>query len=52
MIQATEPVHHKYYLESMLCNRRSHHKEKPTHHRKKQPLLARIRENLCIATVW
>ena len=52
MIQATKPVHHNYYLEPMLCNRRSHHKEKPTHHRKKQPLLARIRENLCIATVW
>ena len=52
MIQATKPVHHNYYLEPMLCNRRSHHKEKPTHHRKKQPLLAGIRENLCIATVW
>ena len=50
MIQATKPVHHNY-LQPMLCNRRSHHKEKPTHRKKKGPLLAGIRANLCIATV-
>jgi len=49
MTQATKPVHHNYYLEPMLGNKRSHHKEKPAHCKKKEPLLAGIRENLCIA---
>ena len=49
MTQATKPVQHNYYLEPMLCKYRSHHKEKPTHYKKKEPLLAGVRENLCIA---
>ena len=49
MTQATKPVHHNYYLEPMLGNKRSHHKEKPACCKKKEPLLAGIRENLCIA---
>ena len=49
MTWATKPVHHNYYLEPMLCNKRSHHKQKPAHCKTKEPLLAGIRENPCIA---
>ena len=33
-------------LEHMLCDKRSHHDEKPQHCSKEKPLLAAIRESL------
>ena len=58
---ALEPVSHNYrahvpqllkptHLEPMLCNKRSHHNEKPAHCNKELPLLSATRESLCTAT--
>ena len=38
-----EPAH----LKPMLCNKRSHHKEKPARHNKEQPPLTMTRESPC-----
>ena len=37
-------------LEPMLCNKRSHHNEKPAHHNKESTPLAATRESPCTAT--
>ena len=37
-------------LEPVLCNRRSHSHEKPTHSSQKQPLVAATRQSSCAAT--
>ena len=42
MLQLLKPVH----LEPVLCNKRSHDNEKPAHHNKGKPLLAKTRESL------
>ena len=37
---AAKPMHHNYgayNLEPVLCNKRSHRNEKPTHHDEEQP---------------
>ena len=50
----TEPMCRKYWsqhtLEPVLCNKRSHHSEKPAHYNCEWPLLAATRESLPIAT--
>ena len=46
MPQLLKPVH----LEPMLCNKRSHHNEKPAHRNEEQPLLTTARESPCAAT--
>ena len=59
--RATKPMHHNYWarvpqllkpapLEAVLCNERSHRKEKPTHCNEEQPLLAATRESPPAAT--
>ena len=51
-----EPVSHNYWarmpqllkpahLEPMLCNKRSHHNEKPARHNEEEPLLSATRES-------
>ena len=58
---ALDPVSHSYWarmpqllkpacLEPVLCNKRSHHNEKPRHRNEEQPPLATTRESLCAAT--
>ena len=39
-----------HVVEPMLCDKRSHHNEKPVHHYKEQPLLATSRESPRTAT--
>ena len=57
---ALELVSHNYWacvpqlrkptcLEPVLCNKRSHHNEKPAHRNEEYPLLAATRESLCAA---
>ena len=58
---ALEPASHNYWArvpqllkpmrqEPVLCNKRSHHDEKPMHHNKEEPPLAATRESLRAAT--
>ena len=45
---ATKPVLHNYWacaLESMLCNKRSHYSEKPTHHNQSSPRLPQLEKS-------
>ena len=42
---ATKPVRHNYWacaLEPVLCSKRSHDNEKPTHHKKSSPCLPQL----------
>ena len=59
--RARKPMCHSYWvhklrllkpecLEPVLCNKRSHHKEKPTHSKKEQSQLAATRESPLAAT--
>ena len=48
-----KPLHHKYWactLEPMLCNKRSHHNEKPAQVNEEYPLITATRESPCTAT--